>query len=176
MALVIRLATIELRRALAKHSPGEKFKYARTDEWRDSREPSQFRFRPTQRSGRSLVNRTLPGRVIVGPARNRHRKKPEAFDATAFAERINYTNEVKELGISEEDAKRLCIGFINKNMMKGRVSPPKARAILGYMGWDGKEMKFPSRWLASNVVLLQRGAWPKRWGFFLFVPVSVKQK
>jgi hypothetical protein len=48
-----------------------------------------FRFGATQHSRRLPVNRRFPGRVTLGPGRNHHRKKPEAFDATAFAERLN---------------------------------------------------------------------------------------
>jgi hypothetical protein len=40
----------------------------------------------------------------------------------------------------------------------------KAGAILGYMGWDSKDLKFSGRCLAPAMRL------------FLFVPVSVKQK
>lgn len=78
------------------------------------------------------------------------------FDPAAFASKLNYTDEVIALGVSEEDAERLGIGFY-----RGRVYFPMkdaSGAVLGFIGWDGKELKLPPKWLPSKIVPFKQRA------------------
>lgn len=89
-------------------------------------------------------------------------KKPEAtFDAEAYIQKLTYSDEVAALGISEEDAARLSIGYSSTGLMRGRVCIPVRNpdgSISGFIGWDGKDLKVPKTWLTSNVVTLKRRA------------------
>jgi DNA primase len=83
------------------------------------------------------------------------------FDAEGFAAKLTYTKEVEELGISQEDAKRLSIGFCSAASMRGRVCFPirsTAGVIVGFIGWNGTDLKVPKTFLADNVVRFPRSA------------------
>ena len=81
-------------------------------------------------------------------------KKETAFDPVAFASKLSFTNEVAELGISEEDAGRLQIGFT-----RGKVYFPirnEDGSISGFVGYADGQLKMPPQWLQTNVVKLKR--------------------
>jgi hypothetical protein len=86
-------------------------------------------------------------------------KKDTAFDADAFAAKLKYTQEIGDLGFSQEDAERFDIGFY-----KGLVYFPvrhQTGSIAGFIGRDPEtgELKLPPRWLEpkpTNVVALPR--------------------
>ena len=76
------------------------------------------------------------------------------FDPVAFAAKLSFTDEVAELGISEEDATRLQIGFT-----RGRIYIPVRNedgSISGFVGFADGQLKMPPQWLHSNVVKLKR--------------------
>ena len=73
---------------------------------------------PQQRQ--STVPTKPPGRSQ--PADNKTASKP--FDTVAFANKLTYSDEVKALGFSEEDAERFSIGFT-----RGKVYFPTASAL-----------------------------------------------
>jgi hypothetical protein len=83
-------------------------------------------------------------------------KKEVVFDATAFASKLVYAEEVKARGITEADAKRFSIG-----LYRGLVYFPVRDDngfIAGFIGVNEKgELKVPKTWLTpSNVVALKR--------------------
>ena len=72
----------------------------------------------------------------------------------AFAAKLSFTDEVAELGISEEDATRLQIGFT-----RGRVYFPirnEDGSISGFVGYADGQLKMPPQWIQTNVVKLKR--------------------
>ncbi len=91
-------------------------------------------------------------------------KLGQTFDADAFAAKLTYTDEVAELGIAQEDAERLRIGYCTKGLMKGRVCIPvrtESGEISGFMGYaaDGDPvLKLPQTWLPAKVVQLRKRA------------------
>jgi len=81
-------------------------------------------------------------------------KKETAFDPVAFASKLQFTDEVAELGISEEDATRLQIGFT-----RGKVYFPirnEDGSISGFVGYADGQLKMPPQWIRTNVVKLKR--------------------
>lgn len=90
------------------------------------------------------------------------RKSTATFDPEAFAAKLSYSPEVKVLGISEEDAVRLGIGFYSAaGLMRGRVCLPIRYgdgSLAGYVGWDGQDLKVPDRWLSAKIVPLRKRA------------------
>lgn len=80
------------------------------------------------------------------------------FDPSSFGAKLAYSEEVKALGISEEDAERFTIGFY-----RGRVYLPMRDSngsIAGFIGYSSEGLKMPPLWLpqATNVVPIRRGA------------------
>ena len=100
---------------------------------------------------------TVPQKTEAGnnrPQPKRDTKKETAFDPSAFASKLAFTDEVAELGISEEDATRLQIGFT-----RGKVYFPVRNddgSISGFIGFADGQLKMPPQWLHSNVVKLKR--------------------
>jgi hypothetical protein len=92
------------------------------------------------------------------PQKPEGRKQPASpsreFDPVAFAAKLSFTDEVAELGISEEDATRLQIGFT-----RGRVYFPirnEDGSISGFVGYADGQLKMPPQWIQTNVVKLKR--------------------
>src|SRR5205814_928904 len=97
-----------------------------------------------------------------------HPQKPEgrtakaqpapAFDPDIFAQKLAYSDELKELGITQEDADRLGIGFHAKYK---RIYFPIRNldgSVSGFIGYANGELKMPPQWLTSNKVV----AFPKK--------------
>jgi DNA primase len=81
-------------------------------------------------------------------------KVDRPFDPAAFASKLSFTDEVAELGISEEDATRLQIGFT-----RGKVYFPVRNedgSISGFIGFADGQLKMPPQWIQTNVVKLKR--------------------
>jgi len=73
-------------------------------------------------------------------------------DPLAFAERLTYSDEVAELGVSEEDSTRLAL-VSARGLMKGRgLLPHQARQ------WPGGR---PHRYAENGLNLLRRGFRPR---------------
>jgi DNA primase len=103
---------------------------------------------------------TVPQKTETGnnrPQPKRDTKKETAFDLfdpAAFASKLAFTDEVAELGISEEDATRLQIGFT-----RGKVYFPvryEDGSISGFIGYADGQLKMPPQWIQTNVVKLKR--------------------
>jgi DNA primase len=79
----------------------------------------------------------------------------KTFDPQAFAQKLAFTPEVSALGISEEDATRLSIGFT-----RGKLYFPlrdEFGFIAGFVGYADGQLKMPPKLLANtNVVKLKR--------------------
>jgi len=76
------------------------------------------------------------------------------FDPLAFTAKLQFTDEVSELGLTEEDATRLQICFT-----RGKVYFPirnEDGSIRGFIGYADGELKLPPQWLQTNVVKLKR--------------------
>jgi DNA primase len=79
-------------------------------------------------------------------------KKETAFDPVAFASKLQYTEQVEQLGFTEAAAKDFSIGFY-----RGQVYIPirhSGGSISGVVGYADGQMKLPPKWLpaTSNVV------------------------
>ncbi len=86
-------------------------------------------------------------------------KAAQPFDPNAYAAKLVYNDDVAALGITEEDAERLSVGFASTGLLRGRVAFPIRNAdgsIAGFIGWNGTDLKLPSKWLAANVVPFQK--------------------
>jgi hypothetical protein len=96
---------------------------------------------------------TAPKKLLTGAG-----KKSHDFDPVAFAAKLTYSEEVKALGISEEDAETFSIGF-----HRGKVYIPLRHddgTIAGFIGHSSEGLKLPPSWLpkTSNVVKLPKRA------------------
>jgi DNA primase len=110
---------------------------------------------PQEQSRSAEIPRTSKATV---PQKPEGRKQPASpsreFDPAAFAAKLAFTDEVAELGISEEDAGRLQIGFT-----RGKVYFPVRNddgSISGFIGYADGQLKMPPAWIHSNVVKLKR--------------------
>lgn len=96
------------------------------------------------------------------PNPQRAAESPPTFDPAAYAAKLAYNDEVRALGIAEDDAKRLSIGYANRGYLQGRVCFPvrdEQGNICGFIGWNGTDIKVPKQWLTTaNVVPLKRRA------------------
>lgn len=81
--------------------------------------------------------------------------KERAFDPVVFAEKLQYTDQVKALGYTEEEAKTFRIGFHRGHVYIPTVYP--SGAIAGWSKLDGNLVK-PVTWLSdtSNVIQLKK--------------------
>ncbi len=83
-----------------------------------------------------------------------------AFDPDEYAAKLQYTEQVSDLGISQEDAARLGVGYMSSGLHRGRVvfcvrNPDGS--ISGFVGVNPADIKLPQRWIGSaKVVQLRR--------------------
>jgi DNA primase len=111
---------------------------------------------PQEQTRSAEIPRTSKATV---PQKPEGRKQPASpsreFDPAAFAAKLSYSDEVAELGLTEEDATRLGIGSV-----RGKVYFPMkddTGFICGFIGWGNGELKLPPKWLEQNkVVKLKR--------------------
>lgn len=81
--------------------------------------------------------------------------QPTGFDPAAFSAKLQYTDEVAELGISEEDAEALGIGFYRGKLYQALRY--ENGDIAGFSAFAHGELKLPSTLLPmTNVVALRR--------------------
>ena len=82
---------------------------------------------------------------------------PARFDPDAFAQKLVFSDEVKALGFSEDDAARLGVGFHPSRKMVYLPLRNADGSISGFVGYQDGALKLPPRWIvASNVVQLKR--------------------
>jgi hypothetical protein len=84
--------------------------------------------------------------------------QPAPFDPAAFAAKLVWSPEVEALGIIEEDATTLAIGF---HPQRKRVYFPIRHtdgSIAGFIGYADGKLVMPPRWQGSKVVPLKRRA------------------
>jgi len=119
-------------------------------------------FQTAEAAGRS-TSPQKPGGVpppsaSTAAAREAPKKgQPAPFDPAKFASRLEYTDEVKALGLTEEQAQRFGIGYCATGSLRGFVCFPITDGTeTHYLGWNGEEFKLP-KW-QSNVVPLKRRA------------------
>lgn len=91
------------------------------------------------------------------PRRKSGGDQPPTFDPAAFAANLSYTDEVAALGIEEEDATRLGIGFHSKRKRVYFALRNPDGSVSGFVSFEGA-VKLPPTWLKSNVVLLRKKA------------------
>lgn len=85
--------------------------------------------------------------------------QPSPFNPDEYLQKLQYTDEVSALGISEEDAQRLGIGTVNAGFHKGRIVfaiRDESGQVCGFVGVLGTDLKVPKQWLPSKVVKLRR--------------------
>jgi hypothetical protein len=82
------------------------------------------------------------------------------FDADAFAGKLQYSPEVEALGLSEDDAARIGVGWHpqRKALYLGFRNPDGSWS--GWMKFADGELIMPPQWLSTNVVpMKRRAAW-----------------
>jgi hypothetical protein len=87
---------------------------------------------------KSMPKGTLPQQMERGK-----QPAPKEFDPVAFAAKLAFTDEAAELGISEEDATRLQIGFT-----RGKVYfavRNEDGSISGFIGYADGQIRMPPR-------------------------------
>jgi DNA primase len=100
------------------------------------------------------VKTSAPVHSSPSPSKPKKAEVRKDFDPQAFASKLAFTDEVAELGISEDDATRLQIGFT-----RGRVYFPirnEDGSVSGFIGYADGQLKMPPQWITSNVVKLKR--------------------
>lgn len=112
-----------------------------------------------------LGTETVPDRDTVlisksratAPQKTEGGKQPAPFDPQKFAAKLVYSEEVKELGISEEDAARLGVGFHPQRKKVYFCLRNPDGSTSGYVSFVG-QLSLPPQWLVSarNVVALRR--------------------
>ncbi len=114
-------------------------------------------------AAKDLAGQFPNGQPATAPQEPERRKqpapnqKPEAFDPETFASKLTYSDEVAALGITEEDAERLSIGFCTKGYLRGRVCFPVRHAngqIAGFVGVQGTDVKVPKTWIEPGAKIL----------------------
>jgi hypothetical protein len=83
-------------------------------------------------------------------------KNETAFDPVAFASKLQYTEQVDQLGLTEAAAKDFSIGFY-----RGQVYiliRHSDGSISGFVGYAEGQLKLPPKWLpaTSNVVTFSK--------------------
>ena len=116
---------------------------------------------PDKGTGTVSKDRAKRPEKATAPQKPEGRKQPAPapFDPEKFAANLAYSDEVAALGISEEDATRLGIGWHPKRKkVYFPVRNPDA-SLSGFIGCDASEkLILPPQWLAgaANVVRLKR--------------------
>jgi DNA primase len=108
---------------------------------------------PQEQSRSSQISRTSKA-TVPQAARAETTAPKKEFDPQAFAGKLAFSDEVEALGISEEDATRLQIGFT-----RGKVYLPirnEDGSISGFVGFADGQLKMPPQWIGTNVVKLKR--------------------
>lgn len=86
---------------------------------------------------------------------------PTHFDPEEYASKLSYSDEVKALGISEDDAQKLGIGYATKGLMRGRVCftiRNSDGSVAGFAGYNEEGLKLPSKWLSPKVLEFKKRA------------------
>ena len=99
-----------------------------------------------------------PASTAAAPA---HNKGPGPFDPEEYVAKLQYTDDIAALGITEEDAARLGIGYAATGFHRGSVvlairNPDGT--IAGFAGIKDGQLKLPTKWLAAKVVPLRKRA------------------
>lgn len=128
-------------------------------------------------AAKDLANMFPDGGRATAPQKTEVRKQPNPpklpediaknmaadFDPAVFASKLTYSDEVAALGITEDDAERLSIGFCSRGYLRGRICFPVRHTngqIAGFIGigTDGS-VKVPKQWLEpANIVQFKRPA------------------
>lgn len=85
---------------------------------------------------------------------------PKIFDPEEYASKLQYTAEIEALGISQDDAARLGIGFASTGLHRGSIVIAVRNSdgtVAGFAGIKG-EVKLPNKWLEPKVVPLRKRA------------------
>jgi len=109
----------------------------------------------------TVPNRTIPNGT-VSKERATVPQKPEgrteksqpasapSFDPEKFAEKLCYSDEVAALGISEDDAERLGVGFHSQRKSVYFPVRNPDHSISGYIGIKDGQAKMPPKWLPGS--------------------------
>jgi hypothetical protein len=100
-------------------------------------------------------------RATVPPKKEKAGANSPAFDPDAYLAKLSYSDEVKELGISEDDAKILGIGTSSTGLHRGRIAIAlrwPSGEIAGFASVEGGTVKLPKTLIPPKVVHLKRSA------------------
>jgi hypothetical protein len=83
--------------------------------------------------------------------------QPAPFDPQAFAAKLEYSPEIEAIGLSEENATRLGIGFYRKRIYLAVRN--EDGTIAGFAEFADSKLRLPDKWLKpTNVVPIKRAA------------------
>jgi hypothetical protein len=111
----------------------------------------------SEQFGSATAQPTLPQKPERRTATKEAQPTPAPFDPEKFAAKLSYTEEVEALGINEEDATRLGIGYHpQRKAVYFPVRNPTGE-LSGFIAAKNGELILPPRWIVStNVVRLKR--------------------
>lgn len=86
----------------------------------------------------------------------RQKSASASFDPEKFGKSLGYDDQVKALGISEDNAARYRIGS-KRGKLFIPICPPDVQPAC-WAELDGDRLRLPDKWLPSNVIRLKRPA------------------
>ncbi|WP_164938317.1 CHC2 zinc finger domain-containing protein [Bradyrhizobium guangzhouense] len=111
--------------------------------------------------GTRTVQSQEAGQVPTVPPKKESREKPAAsFNPNAYLAKLRYSDEIAALGISQQDAEAIGIGWSNSGMHKGIAFALRydTGEIAGFCSVIGGEVKLPKQLLPRTVHVLKRSA------------------
>lgn len=92
-------------------------------------------------------------KVTAPQPTRRETTRPTTFDPEAFGKKLVYSDEVEALGLNQQDAERLTIGFHPQRKMVYLPIRNMDGTIAGFIGCPPQSaLKMPPQWLQSSVV------------------------
>ncbi len=112
----------------------------------------------TSNSTSTVIAKTVPSHTV--PQKTESRKQPApTFNPEDYLTKLVYNDDVAALGINEEDAQALGIGFVNTGLHRGRLAIAlrwPTGEIAGFGSVEGGTIKLPSKLIQPKVVALKR--------------------
>jgi DNA primase len=98
-------------------------------------------------------------KATAPPEQKREPTRQTSFDPNDYLSKLTYSEEVAALGISEEDAQALGIGFVNTGLHRGRIAIAlrwPTGEIAGFGSVEGGTIKLPNKFIPPKVHHLKR--------------------
>lgn len=120
----------------------------------------QFGANGTVESTRTVDSTVSKKRATVPQkTESRSQPAPTSFDPNSYLSKLVYNDDVAALGINEDDAQSLGIGFVTTGLHRGRLAIAlrwPSGEIAGFGSVEGGTIKLPSKLIQPKVVALKR--------------------